>query len=355
VSEGPEGEGAPNESSPGEGPQGEGPQGEGPQGEGPEGQGTNNEPLEENPPTPPDDIEAGSDGTLPDRNSDDINDSDDDDDEGVDEVLPLATYQSKGQQFYNAMMAAVHQNPRRNVQYSNYNIRYRIRTEQRNPLGPDPEESGNPDETGNMAAVLWISGVATRPEIGIDLTAPDWTYMQLTNRARPVPEQGDLDPEGKSAIATYVSKSQKTILVTFSNSKNLDPDIPGTQKLPNSEKIFQILQGQFGDSVADTRFIIRHPLVQKGSISVITGAHLSRGIDLWDMATWTPADGDIWFQLLGTRNGRPTAFMLTDHPDEMHCKTVVKIYTWARSPGSLPLGFPKSTMVMELGNDVETC
>jgi hypothetical protein len=350
VGEGPAGEGAPDEGSPGEGPQSEGPQGEGPQGEGPQGEGGQG--PGSNSPTTSEEWRAGSDGTLPDRNSDDISIGDNTQ-SAINEVLDPEKYKTKGQGYWDLMMGAVHRNPRQDVQYRNYNERYRVRTEQRTPLDPDPEESGDLETTGGLQAVLWIQGVAAPPEIGIDFTASDWTFKALTSKAKPVPKPGGLDKEDDATIAGFVSKSQKTILVTSSDSIDNDPDVPNTQKLPNSELIFQILTDQFGDTVADTQFIIEHPVVQAGTITVITAAHAARGIAPEAMATWTVADGDIWLQLLGTRNARPSVFMATDHPNEMRCKTVMKIYTWALCPGATSLG--KSSMVLELGNDVVNC
>jgi hypothetical protein len=129
-----------------------------------------------------------------------------------------------------------------------------------------------------------------------------------------MPDTG-LDTEADATIFTYGSKPRETIIVTKSDSvKNDTPDPanPDVPKLPNSELISQLLQEQAGDDVSDTRFIIRHAIIQPGTLA-LTDAHESKGLTPTDMGTWTAADGDIYRMLLGTRSGRPGVFMLTDH------------------------------------------
>jgi len=68
----------------------------------------------------------------------------------------------------------------------------------------------------------------------------------LTAKGQPIPDTR-IDDEGHATIVTYGSQSQKSIIVTYSNS--IENDIPeaanlGAAKLPNSELIFQLLQQQ---------------------------------------------------------------------------------------------------------------
>ena len=79
---------------------------------------------------------------------------------------------------------------------------------------------------------------------------------------------------------------------------------------------------------------------------MLKNAHLSKGLKPDEMATWTAADGDIFWSLLGTKNGRSGVYMLTDHAPEMKCKVVTKIHAWAAIPDDpTELG----AMVEELG------
>jgi hypothetical protein len=98
-------------------------------------------------------------------------------------------------------------------------------------------------------------------------------------------------------------------------------DVPGivTPKLPNSELIFQISKEQF-DSVADVQFVIHHPINQQGTVAVMQAAHNSKSIAPTNMTTWTVSDGSVFFRLLGTRNGRPIAFMSANHPVDLQCR-----------------------------------
>ncbi|PMD12625.1 hypothetical protein NA56DRAFT_545958, partial [Hyaloscypha hepaticicola] len=107
---------------------------------------------------------------------------------------------------------------------------------------------------------------------------------------------------------------------------------PDSHKLPNSELIFQLLQQQAGDAVSDTQYIIRHAITQKGTLAVLNNVHDSKGIGRSDMGTWTQTDGAVFRRLLGTRNGRPGVFMMTDHAPDMKCKVVIRLYTWAAIP-----------------------
>jgi len=66
------------------------------------------------------------------------------------------------------------------------------------------------------------------------------------------------------------------------------------------------------------------------------------------MGTWTADDGDVFRRLIGTRNGRLAVFMATDHVDDMKCKGVTTIYTWAKMPGDVVNKY--GAMVMELGS-----
>jgi hypothetical protein len=218
------------------------------------------------------------------------------------------------------------------------------------PLDPDPEE----DST--LAAVLYIEPIVAPPEINVELKAPDWVFHMLTSKGMPPPVETiggrTLDTEEKSTIATFSSKSQKSILVTFSDSVENDVDVPGivTPKLPNSELIFQISKEQF-DSVADVQFVIRHPISQQGTVAVMQAAHDSKSIAPTDMATWTVSDGGVFFRLLGTKNGRPIAFMSADHPVDLKCRVVTKIFTWAQLPTSPRQNF--GAMVLQLGPTTE--
>lgn len=103
----------------------------------------------------------------------------------------------------------------------------------------------------------------------------------LTSNGQPA-RQGQLDDEDLATIVTYGSKSQIAILVTMSDSIDNDIDFPGNPapKLPNSELIFQLLEEQAGDSVADTHFIIRHAITQRGTLAVLQNAHSSKGTQI---------------------------------------------------------------------------
>ena len=200
-----------------------------------------------------------------------------------------------------------------------------------------------------MKSVAFITPIAK--QLGIDLNAEDWTFKMLTSRGKPLPSPPKTDLEKDATIVTFGSKSEKVILVTSSDSVTNDVDIPDNtaKKLPNSELVFQILKDQMGDSVSDTKFIVRHLISQVGTVSVIRDAHGSRGIEGSDMGTWTEDDGDIWFRLLGTKNARPAIFMVTDHPAEMKCRGVIKIYTWAQISTSNPF----TSMAVVLGDVVK--
>lgn len=352
------GEGSAGEGSAGEGASTEGAREGGPQGEGARGGSEGVPETDPNAiaPSPPS-IYAGSDGSLPDRPGSDIgiDDAPDNSPENQ-EVLAMSDYATKGQGYYNLMMQAVNQKPKQEVVYHNFNARYRLRSETRSPLGVDPSPDAASDAElfqDSMGAVLHLEPITAPPEIGIDLEASDWTFRMLTSRGKPLPKVGKVDFETDATIVTYGSQSQKILLVTFADSVQNDIDIPGAagealMKVPNSDLMFQLLQ-QNGNTVSDTRFIIHHAINQKGTQAVLKDAHESKGLALTDMGTWTATDGDVFQRLLGTRNGRPAVYMVTDHPTAMKCKTVTKVFTWANIPGdSTGLG----AMVTELGKVV---
>ena len=137
------GEGAAGEGAAGEGEAGEGAQGEGAQGEPPSNPPSEGaEPPPSIPPSEPSDFLADSDGSLPDRPSSDIG-IDDDSSKSPEsqEVLPLPTYAANGQRYYDLMMQAVHLQPKREPTYASFNDRYRLRSEPRSPLDPNPDDS----------------------------------------------------------------------------------------------------------------------------------------------------------------------------------------------------------------------
>lgn len=347
--EGADGEGADGEGADGEGAQGGGAQGQGAQGEGADGQSGSDESAGD-PNQPPSQAPStflggsdGSDGVSLDRPDDEVSmdDSDSDDNPASQEVLELSQYTEKGQTYYDQMMGAIHRIPKVDHPYPSINDRYRLKSETRSPLDPDPSTSQD-----DMAALLHLEPLVSPPEIAIDLNAGDWTFQMLTAKGQAVPDGGDIEED--ATIITYSSVSQKSIIVPKSDSVTNDiaPDGSG-DKLPNSELIFQLLQLQSGNAVSDTRFIIRHAITQKGTLSVLKNAHESNGLGDEDMGTWTAANGDVFRQLLGTRNGRPAVFMLTDHPGAMNCKAVIRIFTWAQIPGDPTK--PHGAMVMEMG------
>lgn len=167
----------------------------------------------------------------------------------------------------------------------------------------------------------------------------------LTAKGQDLPAGGDI--EDHATIVTYGSASQRAIIVTKSDTVTNDiaADASNGDKIPNSELVFRLLQQQAGDAIAETRFIIRHAITQKGTMAVIEAAHASKGITGDAMGTFTADDLDVFKSLLGTRNGRPGVFMVTDHPTAMNCRVVIRIFTWAQIPGDAAHG----AMVMELG------
>jgi hypothetical protein len=292
------------------------------------------------PPSVPSEV-ASFDGSLPDRASGEIGIDDNPNDKSPEalEILTLQEYETKGQSYLDKMMQAALTSNRRTTRYASFNQRYRLRSELRSPLDPDP------DETNVMSALLHIQPIADA--LKIDLRASDWGFRMLTNKGIPEPETGE-DSEDSATIVTYGSKAQKAIIVARADSirnDEIDPT-PDSYKLPNSELMFQLLQQQAGDAVSDTKYIIRHAIDQKGTKSVLNAAHDSKGIKPSDMGTWTQTDGAVFRRLLGTRNGRPGAFMTTDHAPDMKCKVVIRLYTWAAIPGD-----PKNlgAIVEELG------
>ncbi|TVY84251.1 hypothetical protein LSUE1_G001352 [Lachnellula suecica] len=354
--EGAAGEGADEGGAEGEGAQQGGAHGEGAQGQGAQGEGAQagspSDSLPENPgappsgpPTPPEDVFADSDGSLPSRPSSDIEVDDNPKSPENLEVLSMADYTANGQRYLDLMMQSIQRQPKQEPIYSSFNDRYRLTSDERSPLAPDPNDEGN-----SMQALLHVEPIVTPPEIGIDLSAEDWTFRMLTSKGKSPPADNKPDSdEDQATIVTYGSKSQKTIIVAKSNSveNDVDPQIPNPPKvLPNSELTFQLLQQQAGDAVSDTRLIIRHAINQKGTLAVMEDAHETKGLALTDLGTWTADDGDIFRRLLGNRNGRPSVFMLSDHPTAMKCKVVTRVFTWARIPGD-PSG--NGAMAMELG------
>jgi hypothetical protein len=241
------------------------------------------------------------------------------------------------------MMQAINRGTKREPTYDSFDIRYRLKSDLRSPVAEDQDE---------MAFLLYLDDIAKSPGIGIDLKAEDWTYDRLISKGH----EDNIDTEEEDAtLVTYGSKSQKTIIVYMADS--VDNDIPAldnptAQQLPNSELTFQLLQRQAGDEVSDTRLIIHHPINQKGTRAVLADAHQSKGIAPDAMGTWTAADGDVFRNILGTRNGRPGVFLLTDHPTAMKCKIVSKIYTWARIPKDKS---GNAAIAIELGAGPVTC
>jgi hypothetical protein len=216
-----------------------------------------------------------------------------------------------------------------------------MRQEQRGPLSNDPEEAMSGSESqASMPQVLYAQDMADN--LGIDLQADDWTFTMLTSNGKPKPPAG-LDLETDSTITTFYSKSQKTIMVTFSDSVNNDIDVPGTQKLPNSELIYQIV-GK--DDFPSLKYIWRHPIANKGTVQMIQQAYQTKNFALGEITTWTTADGDVWYIFLGTRNGRPAVFISTDHPSVMRCLGVIMIHTQGQI-SSATTG--TASMVEELG------
>jgi hypothetical protein len=135
------------------------------------------------------------------------------------------------------------------------------------------------------------------------------------------------------------------MMVTYAKTQN-DLDVVGTKVLPNSELTFQILGKE---EAANLKYIWHHPIANQGTIKMIKEAHESKQLPLDQVATWTPADGDVFYKLLGTRNGRPAVFMSADHPGVMRCRGVTKIHTTGQISKDKP-GVDLASMIMELGN-----
>ncbi|KAF2664829.1 hypothetical protein BT63DRAFT_459441 [Microthyrium microscopicum] len=310
-------------------------------------------PPEIAPSVPSDGLVASSDGSLPNiRLEDDIELDDNpevDENPGINEILPTPEYLSKGKEFYQKMLDAHvkgSSNSASDVVYKSWTDRYRLRQENRGPNVDDPEEiHRSEDPLDTMAHVLYTKTMADH--FNLDMNAQDWQFLSLTSKGKPQID-GTVDTEKASTITLFQSKTEKISLVTFSDSKKNDLDVPGTNKLPNSELIYQ-LWGK--EDISKLQYLWRHPIAQAGSVKMIQEAHQSKNIPFDQIATWTPADGDTWFKLLGTRNGRPGLFLATDHPGDMKCRGVVKIYTLGEVSSYLKT---EASLMMELG-DLPDC
>ena len=63
---------------------------------------------------------------------------DDTDSSGMQDVLPFSTYMKQGRENYEKMKQTFHQTPNKEKLYASYNVRYRVGTEMRKPIAPDP-------------------------------------------------------------------------------------------------------------------------------------------------------------------------------------------------------------------------
>jgi hypothetical protein len=72
----------------------------------------------------------------------------------------MEEYTTKGQGYFDNMMQTIDGKTERPT-YASFNDRYRLRSEPRSPLDPDPDDLKNPD--GELPAVLYIELITTPP------------------------------------------------------------------------------------------------------------------------------------------------------------------------------------------------
>jgi hypothetical protein len=114
------------------------------------------------------------------------------------------------------MIQAVHLWPTQDKTYPSFDERYRLGIRKRSRLALDPEDiarNGNDVPIKDcLSAVANLDVIASAPGIGIDLRADDWKYRMLTAKDKLVVQgPGTRELKVESTIATYRSKSQKTI------------------------------------------------------------------------------------------------------------------------------------------------
>jgi hypothetical protein len=309
--------------------------------------------------SPPPDGLSGSEESFPQRQTPSMQGSGSEEgDVGgllINEVLPIATYQQKGLTWMGKLDGALTASPRVNTPavqgYSNLDDRYTYSTEARGPLDPNPYTMDT-DSTNQEVEYLQIYN--NDPDINVDLRAADWNVVRLDNKLQLGGATGEDLWEQEPTTSAFVSESQESV-VQFQSNKDLDPDgalngQPLPPRLPISEQIFNVLERQ------NTRikYWFRHPVANKGTVDVLNDIYTQKGIDLEAKATWTPADGDLFNELIGTRNGLSAPALLVDHAGDLGGLNILKVHTYAKIPNSIPrrvgtdLVYPGS-MVIEIG------
>ncbi|KAF7865980.1 hypothetical protein EAF04_006143 [Stromatinia cepivora] len=267
---------------------------------------------------------------------------------GVNEILKREIYLERGNIVLLANQTALNMDPRRDIPYPDWNIRY-VNT-------PGGHGKDNPDSL-DMNAMGFIF---SDPKLETEWSGDHWSIYNFTTRKVYEMARRGEDPLGFGCVARiYVSVKTGTLIINIQDAEaDFDPD-SDTTRLYCSELMYQAwhdactvhLTSNPGEShLRKLKYVIIHHIINHGTLWTIQDALISQGVSPVSIlqcndekGTFTSCDDNTWSDefkmLLGTANGRCVARMCADHAQTLG-KQVKKVYAriyypayiWDRDP-----------------------
>ncbi|KAJ8068145.1 hypothetical protein OCU04_003716 [Sclerotinia nivalis] len=262
---------------------------------------------------------------------------------GLSEVLAPERYLERGNAVLLANQTALNMDPRRDIQYPDWNIRY-----VNNPGGHGKETPECQEEDA-------MGFIFSDPELQLDGPGDHWSEYNFCTRIFDETEKAGMNLAETSGCIAEINVSVKTgtMIVKYQDVKaDWDPDTDNA-RLYSSELMYQAwrdactvhLTRNPGEShVRKLKYVIIDNIINQGTLWTIQDVLVSQGISPVSLLAGkkakisysiTSGDNNIcsdeFKMLLGTANGRTVVRMCADHAQTLG-KQVKKIYAWYHYP-----------------------
>ncbi|KAF7956123.1 hypothetical protein EAE96_005043 [Botrytis aclada] len=144
------------------------------------------------------------------------------------------------------------------------------------------------------------------------------------------------NPNTQSSIVNWggYNADKGIIVVDDVDSRNDFRGPTDPKKLSSSSITYQSFQAIAGSKVSGLKIVVQKNVQNPGTRKMIADAYTSQNLNIgsdtgdWAMDANNSAKEKTFLTLLGTDNGRPTTYMLTDFHDPLGNKKVTRILTY---------------------------
>ncbi|TGO19806.1 hypothetical protein BTUL_0002g00510 [Botrytis tulipae] len=176
-----------------------------------------------------------------------------------------------------------------------------------------------------------LEGIFEKPELNI----PSDTSFTEMQKQKDWFSAGE-NPNTQSLIVNWggYNADKGIIVVDDVDSRNDFRGPTDPKRLSSSSITYQSFQAIAGSKVGGLKIVVQKNVQNPGTRKMIADAYTSQNLNIdldtgdWAMDANNSAKEKTFLTLLGTDNGRPTTYMLTDFHDSLGNKKVTRILTY---------------------------